>query len=342
MPPDDNRGWFFIPAELFAELANQGAERFTGGFTGNWRPAGWLTTRATFGYDVVNRNDVQFFPTGEVADYLDKPGRAQDRQPVPDLPDLGGPRRATARFQLSPALGSKTSVGGQFFRDLPAATSPPAAAFRRAPAPSPAPAAPRPRDTTVESRSIGAYVEQEIDAQGTAVRHRRPPLRRQQRVRPELRRHGLSQGQRLVADLRRAVLQPRRIPQHAAAPGRPRRQRTAARHHRRAPVLHARSRAGGGAATTGITFGSLGNTNLKPERSREFELGLDAGFFEDRVTSSSPTTTSAPRTPWSTQRGPVARGLGVPVLQPRRGSRTAASSWPSTPGSSTPSSSPGT
>ena len=36
--PEVNRGWFFIPAELFAELANQGANRFTGGFTGNWRP----------------------------------------------------------------------------------------------------------------------------------------------------------------------------------------------------------------------------------------------------------------------------------------------------------------
>ena len=36
--PEDNRGWFFIPAELFAELAQQEANRFTGGFTGNWRP----------------------------------------------------------------------------------------------------------------------------------------------------------------------------------------------------------------------------------------------------------------------------------------------------------------
>ena len=28
---------------------------------------------------------------------------------------------------------------------------------------------------------------------------------------------------------------------------------------------------------------SLGNANLKPERSREFEVGLDAGLFQDRV-----------------------------------------------------------
>ena len=55
---------------MFAEQAKQGAERFTGSLTGRWRPTGWLTTRATVGYDVVNRDDVNFFPTGRVAEYL--------------------------------------------------------------------------------------------------------------------------------------------------------------------------------------------------------------------------------------------------------------------------------
>jgi hypothetical protein len=39
----------------------------------------------------------------------------------------------------------------------------------------------------------------------------------------------------------------------------------------------------GGVGTTGVTFGSLGNLDLKPERSREFEVGLDAGLFKDRL-----------------------------------------------------------
>ena len=38
-----------------------------------------------------------------------------------------------------------------------------------------------------------------------------------------------------------------------------------------------------GIGTTGISFASLGNANLKPERSREFEIGLDAGLFKDRL-----------------------------------------------------------
>jgi TonB dependent receptor len=39
----------------------------------------------------------------------------------------------------------------------------------------------------------------------------------------------------------------------------------------------------GGVAGTGITFGSLGNQDLKPERSREFEVGFDASVLGDRV-----------------------------------------------------------
>ena len=160
--PEDNRGWYFIPAELFAELANQAANRFTGGFTGNWRPLPWLTGRATIGYDVVNRTDVQFFPTGEVADYLaNRAGlRIQNRFDISQTSvDLG----ASARFRLTETVGSRTSVGGQFFRDLargnfatgrglpPGSGSISGASSTEA------------SDTLVESRSVGSYVEEEIN-----------------------------------------------------------------------------------------------------------------------------------------------------------------------------------
>ena len=36
-------------------------------------------------------------------------------------------------------------------------------------------------------------------------------------------------------------------------------------------------------ALPGISFGNLGNIELKPERSRELELGFDAALFRDRV-----------------------------------------------------------
>ncbi len=37
-PQDINRGWFLVPAEIFAERNRQGVGRFTGGLTANWRP----------------------------------------------------------------------------------------------------------------------------------------------------------------------------------------------------------------------------------------------------------------------------------------------------------------
>jgi hypothetical protein len=39
----------------------------------------------------------------------------------------------------------------------------------------------------------------------------------------------------------------------------------------------------GGQNVTGVTFGGVGNSDLKPERSREIEVGADATLFSDRV-----------------------------------------------------------
>jgi len=49
VPQDINRGWYLIPAEIYAERNRQGIGRFTGGLTANWLPLPWLSTRATFG-----------------------------------------------------------------------------------------------------------------------------------------------------------------------------------------------------------------------------------------------------------------------------------------------------
>ena len=217
VPPDVNRGWYYIPAELFAEQAKQGAERFTGSLTGHWRPAGWLTTRATFGYDVVNRGDVNFFPTGQVADLGDnRAGVLIDNrfQISQTTADLGG----TAQFQLSPAVASKTSVGAPVL---------PRPLHRHL---CQRPRAHRGRRDDQRRRQyrrgilnhrvpLGGRVRRGGDrAQGPAVRNRRAPVRRQQRLRARLQRDDLPQGQRLVADFRRAVLRPRLLRQHPPPP----------------------------------------------------------------------------------------------------------------------------
>lgn len=279
--PEDNRGWFFIPAELFAEQANQAANRFTAGFTGNWRPLSWLTGRATIGYDVVNRTDVQFFPTGEVAAFNDNElgARAQNRFDISQASvDLG----ASARFRLTEAIGSRTSVGGQFFRDLARGNF---ASGRGIPAGSGSisgAGVTQASDTLIEARSVGSYVEEEIN------------LNQRLFVTGALRFDDNSAfGQNfnatvypkasvswLVSDepfFKMNALNTLRFRAAFGVSGQQPGTTDALRFFRAV----AGRRDGGG--TTGVTFGSLGNIDLKPERSREFEIGLDAGLFRDRV-----------------------------------------------------------
>jgi TonB-linked SusC/RagA family outer membrane protein len=283
--PDFQRGWYFIPAELFAELATQSANRFTGGFTGNWRPIEWLTGRATVGYDVVNRTDVQFFPTGEVADYPQGPGsnrfgaRTDNRFQISQTSvDLG----ASARFQLTPAVGSRTSVGGQFFRDVSRGTY---ASGRGLPAGSGSIGGAQTteaRDTALEARSVGSYVEEEIN------------LKQRLFVTGALRFDDNSAfGQNfdatvypkssiswLISDepfFHGGPLNTLRFRAAYGVSGQQPGTTDAIRYYNAVSGKRA------GVGTTGVSFGSLGNPNLKPERSRELEIGHDAGLFRDRV-----------------------------------------------------------
>jgi TonB-linked SusC/RagA family outer membrane protein len=282
LPEDVNRGWFFIPAELFAQRNTQSTERFISGLTGNWRPLSWLSTRATLGYDVTNRQDVQFWPTGQVADYLENraglkyDNRFQITQTSVDL-------AASARFKLSPSLGSKTSVGGQFYRDYATGTF---TTGRGLPAGSETvtgAGSTEARDTTVESRSIGTYVEQEFAVKERlyvtgalrfddnsafgenfdATVYPKASVSWLVSEEPFFSRSGFISTFRLRGALGVSGQQPGTT--------------DALRYF--TPVAGKR----GGVAGTGITFGSLGNQNLKPERSREFELGFDASVLSDRV-----------------------------------------------------------
>jgi TonB-linked SusC/RagA family outer membrane protein len=282
LPEDINRGWYFIPAELFAELANQGVERFIGGLTGNWRPASWLTTRATLGYDVTNRTDVQFFPTGEVADYLQNrlgarsDNRFQTTQTSVDL-------AATARFRLNPALASKTSIGGQFYRDKVDGTF---ATGRILPAGSETisgAGVTEAREETVESRSLGSYVEQEFGIKERlfvtgalrfddnsafgrnfdATAYPKASVSWLLSEEPFFGEHEWLGTLRLRGAFGVSAQQPGTT--------------DALRFF--SPVAGKRA----GEAGTGVTFANLGNPDLKPERSREIELGFDASLVKDRV-----------------------------------------------------------
>ncbi|MGH7527051.1 MAG: SusC/RagA family TonB-linked outer membrane protein [Gemmatimonadales bacterium] len=279
--PEVNRGWQFIPAELFAELANQQANRFTGGFTANWRPISWLSGRATLGYDVVDRTDVNFFPTGEVADLAPNregvriDNKLQVSQTSVDL-------AASARFRLSPTVGSRTSVGGQFFRDLNRGTFtsgfglPPGSETLNGARTTEA------RDTVIESRSIGSYVEQEISLKDrlfvTAALRFDDNSAFGENFNATA--YPKASASWLISDepfFRADFVNTLRLRAAFGVSGQQPGTVDARRFFN--PVAGKRA----GTPTTGVSFGNLGNPDLKPERSREFEFGLDAGLLRDRL-----------------------------------------------------------
>ena len=282
VPFDFNRGWFFTPAELFAELANQGTERFIGGLTGNWRPTSWLSTRATLGYDVTNRTDVQFFPTGQVADYLQNrlgvrsDNRFQTTQTSVDL-------AATARFRLNPRLASKTSVGAQFYRDLVNGTF---ATGRILPAGSETitgAGVTEAREETIESRSLGTYVEQEFGFKerlfvtGALRFDDNSAFGRNfdATVYPKASVSWLISDEPFFGES--SFLSTLRFRGAVGVSGQQPGTTDALRYY--TPVAGKRANVAG----TGVTFANLGNPGLKPERSREIELGFDASMLNDRV-----------------------------------------------------------
>ena len=276
--PEVNRGWFFIPAELFAELANQKANRFTAGFTGTWRPQEWLTARAVLGYDLVDRTDLQFFPTGQVAAYLaNRDGvKIQNAFNVSQTSvDLG----ASARYRLSSTLGARTSIGGQFFRDLSAGTY---ASGRGLPPGSGTingASAIEAADTTVESRSIGTYLEQEVNYKERlfltgALRFDDNSAFGQNF---DATAYPKASASWLVTDKPGSSLNTFRVRAAFGISG----QQPGTADALRIYNSVAGKRAGVG--TTGVSFASLGNVDLKPERSSEVEAGFDAGLFNDRV-----------------------------------------------------------
>lgn len=280
-PPDVMSGWYYTPAQLFAELAQQGVSRFTGGVTYTWRPETWLSTRATVGYDVTNRRDLQFFPTGQVApqdqnnDGVLHDNRFQISQTSVDL-------AATAQTHLSPSIGSKTTVGGQFFRDLTEGTlatgrglavgSSTITGARQTEAVS----------TSIEARSLGMFVDEEISYKQRLF------------LDGALRFDGNSAFGRnfktttypkaslswLVSNepfFHLSALNTLRFRAALGASGRRPGTTDAVRFF--SPVSAKKD----GQGIAGLTIGGLGNPNLKPERSRELELGFDTDLLSSRL-----------------------------------------------------------
>jgi TonB-linked SusC/RagA family outer membrane protein len=278
-----NTGYgFFLPGEIFQVRTSQDVERYTASGNLNWRPLGWLTGRAIVGLDVTIRKDRQFQPNGEGPDFIDQlQGFVNDarREIFQYTVDLG----ATSTFRLSPRLSSRTSVGTQYFKNNFNGTD---ATAEFLPAGPPSVTAGTQRDateTTSETITLGGYVEQQFgwndrlfvtgglrgDDNSSFGRDFDFVVYPKASVSWLLSQEPFFGTSSWLSELRlRGAIGASGVQPVDTA---------AARFF--SPVAISKN----AADQNGVTLNNLGNSGLKPERSREIELGFDAAFFASRI-----------------------------------------------------------
>jgi outer membrane receptor protein involved in Fe transport len=103
----------FTPAEIFQETTTQGAQRFIGSGNANWRPLNWLSGRADIGLDLTDRVETQLCRFGQCADFsTNRQGFAADARA--NTRNFTANVSATASAAPMQWLGLKTTGGAQY------------------------------------------------------------------------------------------------------------------------------------------------------------------------------------------------------------------------------------
>jgi len=117
-----NRGFYLTPPEVPQRLYDNSAQinRFTGGTTFNHRPIDWFSHRLVMGIDFTSDDSraLERFATPDLAPFLAPFGSAPGRiaQTLRNNTFVTGDYSGTARFKLSPKVSSSTSLGANFIR----------------------------------------------------------------------------------------------------------------------------------------------------------------------------------------------------------------------------------
>jgi hypothetical protein len=279
---EDNGGWGYDrPEEIFEIETNQSVKRFTSSLQGTWRPFSFLSTRTALGIDETNLNDVKFQPVGFGPSMHSSDGLRQTNtiQILQYTVDLG----ASAFFRVNERWTSRTSVGAQYFRNVssqlaaegtelvPGSESMGGAATSSA------------SETTSESRTLGTFVEQQIGWNdrlflSAAIRA------------DDGNTFGSDFGLILYPKLgvswvlseepffpRSRFLNHLRLRTAWGAAGRQPGPTMAVR------TYTPRSATLGGVSVPGISIGTAGNPDLRPERSEEVEFGFDVLLFDGHL-----------------------------------------------------------
>jgi TonB-linked SusC/RagA family outer membrane protein len=275
-------GWReFTPRDVYEAVTEQQIERLISSVSTNWRPRDWLAVRSNFGVDYINRVDLQLCRFGDCTNATDRLGFKEDNRTNYFIYTLDA--GATATRQITDAVGSQTTAGLQVTRNVfnrngakgtqlpPGATTVGTGAIITA------------DEATTESRTLGAFIEQRV-----AFRDR---LFVTGAIRSD-------RNSAFGADFE-TVFYPKFSVSWILSeePGFPAlgwldqfRFRTAYGASGVQPgttdavQFYTTTRTiGESGEATGVVFSTLGNRNLKPERSTEWEGGFDASFLNNRL-----------------------------------------------------------
>jgi TonB-linked SusC/RagA family outer membrane protein len=279
-------GWReFTPRNVYQYVTTQSIERVITSVTTSLPLRDWLTVRGNAGLDFTHRLDTQLCRFAECTGPADRLGYKIDNRSNFFLYTVDA--AATATRQLSGSVESQTAVGVQYYRNVFDRNGtrgnrlPPGATTVTA-----APAGLKEADeATNETRTLGAYVEERLNVRDRlfltgAVRSDRnsafgadfetvfyPKLSASWVIseEPFFPRPGFLDQFRLRAAYGASGVQPGTIDA--------------------LPYFATTTVVGEAGEATGVVFSALGNSDLKPERSTEFEAGVDGTFWSSRITT---------------------------------------------------------
>ena len=285
-PGNENNGRYgyraFTPNEMFSEALGQDVNRFIGSGTGRWRPTSWLAFRAVGGVDYASRLDTDLCMRTDCVNFATiKDGFKQDDRTSYFQYTLDV--NATASFTLSPPLTSRTTLGGQYFKtknDLSVAIGENLAGGASTVTGA---AIPTVRESTTVSATVGAFVEQQFGYKDRlflngglraddnsafgkefkTVYYPKLSLSYVISEEPFFPKWSWINSVRLRAAVGASGVQPGTtdatrffLPQTASV---------------------------NGADIPSLVYSAVGNSALKPERAREYEIGGEATLFNSRA-----------------------------------------------------------
>ncbi|MDP2956927.1 MAG: SusC/RagA family TonB-linked outer membrane protein [Longimicrobiales bacterium] len=277
-------GWReFTPYRIYQRESVQEIERFINSINGNYRPTNWLAFRGNFGLDFVSRHDWQICRFEECTHATDRLGWKDDNRHnfFVYTVDMGG----TATRQINDETESQTSIGVQLYRNVfvgnyasgetlpPGAQTVSAGAVRSG------------SETTTESRTLGAYIEQRVSWRdklfltGAVRSDRNSAFGADFKTvfYPKLSVSWLLSDEDFFPDP--GWLNQLRLRMAYGASGVQPGTLAALEYYGTTRFL------GESGEVPGLVYSAIGNSKLKPERSTEIEVGFDASLFDNRLTA---------------------------------------------------------